>query len=849
MKRPKFILLLLLLVLSVSSSPWAAAPEELIAEAEKAVDLQMRHGRRDGQAIALSHLGQVYFRQGDLVSARFYFEQALKLHQAVHDSRGEAALYDNLGGLETRLGHYGEALCYLRKGLHLFDAARNLPSVAHLLANMGILYWNRSRARAFDSLNPFLDDSCPQVPKPKHEQDCNTDNTEMGTAECLLEAAVEICERDGARNPRVLGGAHSALGAIAVSAEQWQSGMRHQLAALNAFREAGDPWGKATSMLNLAHALYIGGALQEAVSRYRDTIALATESDEHEILWRAHTGLGFALRDLNKLSGAIDAMKIAVDIIEQIREELPLASDSLSESRLDYLYSRREPYEALIDLYLAQDAKSPGNDFDRRAFRVFEHQRGRMLLDQLGEGRAERFFTQAKGLPDEKERLRDELEQTDSDLAGARNQSFQHIDAQKIESFAVDRKALQAKIQALDAKLRRFAAPATETEVIAALAPDEAMLVYSVGGDETTLWLLTEAGLRTHRIQVGERELSKRVGMLRTALQRKDWGTRGTTIRLQSPREVPTGMSLSRALHDLLMPEAVRSTLSDKELAIIVPSGPLQDLPFEILASVGLNDRPRFLIEELAVSYLSSASLLPLTRRNRPLSPDRRESLLAFAVNRYDKLQPLQMAESEAQEVAKKLGLSVDDATRHLYLAEAATPEQVKDLSKANRLADYRYVLFAVHGDLPAQISRHQQPALVLSAPGEDDGRLTMEEVLELRLDADLTVLSACQSGRGEAVRGEGVIGLTRAFMVAGSRAVAVTLWNVDDASSKALSGALFDSLAKGQRDGARALREAKLRMIRGASSGRDFSAPYYWAPLVLFGDPALGAGAHKSSL
>jgi CHAT domain-containing protein len=166
-----------------------------------------------------------------------------------------------------------------------------------------------------------------------------------------------------------------------------------------------------------------------------------------------------------------------------------------------------------------------------------------------------------------------------------------------------------------------------------------------------------------------------------------------------------------------------------------------------------------------------------------------------------------------------------------------ATEAAVKSASASGRLARARYVHFATHGIL-GQGDR-QQPALVLGplgtddhpdARGANDGLLLLDEVLNLRLNADLVVLSACRTGQGNLSNGEGVEGLARAFLSAGSRGVVCSLWGVDDRETARLMTGLYGGLTKG-RPAADALRDAQLRMVRQGK------APLYWAPFLLVGE------------
>ncbi|MFC1886794.1 CHAT domain-containing protein [Thermodesulfobacteriota bacterium] len=157
---------------------------------------------------------------------------------------------------------------------------------------------------------------------------------------------------------------------------------------------------------------------------------------------------------------------------------------------------------------------------------------------------------------------------------------------------------------------------------------------------------------------------------------------------------------------------------------------------------------------------------------------------------------------------------------------------------ETKKIDDYRYLVFACHGILPGEISYVDQAALVLSDPdpvSQKEGFLTMADVFGLKLNADLVTLSACNTGRGKTVKGEGVMGLTRAFMYAGTPAITVTLWSVNSMSAKQINVGFFQNL-KAEESRAEALRKIKLRMIQG-KEGETWQHPFYWAPVVIFGD------------
>ena len=165
-----------------------------------------------------------------------------------------------------------------------------------------------------------------------------------------------------------------------------------------------------------------------------------------------------------------------------------------------------------------------------------------------------------------------------------------------------------------------------------------------------------------------------------------------------------------------------------------------------------------------------------------------------------------------------------------VYTRDAASEETIK--SEAGK---YRYVHLATHGFL--NDAAPLLSSLVVAKPGpgsSEDGFLTAREVYDFRLNADLVVLSACNSGRGEARTGEGLVGLTWAFFVAGAPSQVVSQWSVDDAATSQLMGQLYANLKAGMLRG-EALRRASLTLMH--SPGRHCAHPYFWAPFILVGD------------
>jgi CHAT domain-containing protein len=325
----------------------------------------------------------------------------------------------------------------------------------------------------------------------------------------------------------------------------------------------------------------------------------------------------------------------------------------------------------------------------------------------------------------------------------------------------------------------------------------------------------------------------------------------------------------ARILFDVLLGDA--RALTSRSHLVFVPDGSLAFLPFETLRT-----KKGYLIEERLVTYTPSLAVAELIRNRK--QPDGKHAVLAMGGAEYDQqaakkpveqLPRGQIAWDAQRRQARGLTLTgtyaelgygsfadlpgtrkeVNGIARivpdtKVLLGPSVTEARIKRMSREGELAKYRTLHFATHGiALPETPSLS---ALVLSqtknATEGEDGFLTMAEIAKLRIDAEQVVLSACDTGLGKLYAGEGVVGLTQSFFVAGARAVAVSLWEVADDSTAALMLSAYETSQTKGSSFAQAMAEAKRSLINGRSGGGRFSRPYYWAPFVHYGSWSAGA-------
>lgn len=820
---------------------------------EEAYKMSVAHGYGGYAATSLTVAGKVYRNLGQYEKALEHHRKALSIRSSIdNDKIGEDLL--SLGTVYRFLGQYLKSLEYLEKAVEVFRRRNVWKFEATALSEIGAVYRLMGQ---------------PERALTYHEQ-------ALAISRKLKNRVQEQYD------VLYIGIAHLALGELPKAHRYFEQ-------SLAIAREIQNPKGEGLSLLNLGDALYRMKEYKRAEEAVSRCLKIFLELGEREFTWRAEHSLGLIHVRQGRLEEALVEYERAIDVIEGLRSGLS------EEGRASYMENRMRVYDHLIGLLMTLHDKDPAKGYDRRSFEIFERKQGRSFLEAMGRSGAKQFAWIPGRLRDKESELEEELAECERSLNEELSGSVKERRRAKVRVLENRITGLRTALKALEEEIRRefpdyhalkHPKPASIGELQEkVLRPDELLLVYGVLERATALWVLSRRHFELVRIPIGEKELAARVDDFRD-------GLRAVLEAVQKPRPESVIRSIIQDsmeamwskgldLHRLLIPQALEKTVSEAETLYVVPSGSLYVLPFEALVQppvTGLK-KPAFLVESHPVAYLSSASLLKILReavirrREEPRYP-----LLAFANPVYgangastgegtrspsssrELAEPteevseasvrsrtflelmggafaeLPETEEEAREI-KEL-LAAPEASHPLQLRAAASRSNVMRMNDSDRLRDYRYLVFSCHGVLPEELDSIRQPSLVLSHPdpqNRQDGFLTMADVFTLRLNADFVSLSACNTGMGQIVRGEGMIGLTRAFMYAGTPALMVNLWSVESQSAKLLNTSFYRHLKGGVGRG-EALRRSKLELIQG-ERGEHLRHPFFWGPSVIFGD------------
>jgi CHAT domain-containing protein len=839
-------------------------------------------GDRKLEGAALNNLSLVYDEQGDYRRSLEQYQHVLELYRDTDFARGESDTLGNIGGVYFLLGQYRKAMHYYQQSLAISERLGLKPSMSQDLGNLALCHLGLGQiSEALSSFDRALN-LARDAGLAKEEADWLVGKgmalIRRGEYDPALDnyrAALETYEKAGLNRELIeglnhLGSLYSLLGdagsaeqdfrraiaqarvighklgvatnLIALGDLEWQRRRYEEAAALYAqalvlAREMDDRALVAQSLVQLAFAHRDQGQLEKGLREAQQALETAREIEaqlleaqalyaagelkrhqgqpeaalgdyttgekivrplaEPELGWRLAYGQGLALEALERNEEAVKLLERAVTIIEAVRSRL-----REERFRAGYIEDKYQVYVALVRLLLKLGRISD-------AFLVAEKLRARSYLDLFNRG--------VPPLQNEAQRqavveLRERIRQLQRAIEEETFMPGPEQRASALQVFSGELVAAEREYQNLLDDLRQaepafamagtLAIPPAE-QVQRILPADGALLEYVVAEDSVAVFVVTRKNVFAKTVPLRRVDLHTKTELLRDLLQRTE------SEEWRMPAE-----SLSSFL---IEPVEQEGWLTGVNLLYLVPHGILHYLPFAALPR-GNGAGDRFLVEDYALAYLPSATALVYGNggKGSPVA-----SLLALAPARSR----LRYAQQEARQVAKFFSQQPKVLVGH----------EATESSFKNEADRFGVIHLATHGyfnKLNPLLS-----GLELEPDRHDDGRLDVHEILGLRLNTDLVTLSACETALGsgyfaEVPAGDDFVGLTRAFLFAGSPSVLASLWEVDDRSTLQFMRSFYRYL--NQADKAASLAQAQRTMYQ---NGGRYEHPYFWAPFVLVGE------------
>ncbi len=787
-------------------------PEESEEFFERALQVAIEEGDDVLRARTLHNQASASVLREDLATALERFSEVRRMWQKLENPAEEANTLYNLSRALQGLGRYPDTVDALEEALALRRGLDDTQGVATVLLQLG-------------NVRRLMGD--------------------FQESEAHFEDALEESSKISNNELRLL--LSNNLGLVRA-----ESGQRSEAAA--AFEEVLEeahglnqrPY-EAMAALNFAALRREEGDITASFELLERARALFSSLDDRRHLAACSLLEGLALRDRGDGPAALTKLERAVAEVEALR--LGYSGWAL---RMAFFETRQSYYDELADLQIDLHRSTGNAYYLEQALFTSERRRARSLLDAVAEGPLK--FRGDASLLEREQRLSGELAEVDREAKlGALAAGADLVRRQR---------RLLLELETVRGEIRRTSpqyAEITRHEPLAAeairqqvLDEDTRLLVYSLGQTRSFLFTLgRDEPLEVFQL-AGRQHIRRAVEAARqafTSLNQERW-----------PRHRRSLQELS----DLLL-GPVASTLDGRRLAIVA-DGILQTLPFSgLLEPSGRPTdagRPFWMLEDREVVHLPSASSLAALRRETRARQPARYELAVFADPVFSASDE-RLEERFRQAAIAAEGLKKDSTRAYLTATSrggklyrlADTERELRAIQKlanpdrsrffqgfaANRQAfenpeieDFRILHFATHGLLDA--AHPDLSGLALSLLDEEghpiDGFIRTHEIYSRSLRADLVVLSACETGLGKEVRGEGLVGLPRGFLYAGVPRVVVSLWNVNDASTAELMTDFYTHLADGEPPSA-ALRQAQLKMMRSKERG----APYYWAPFIFLGD------------
>ncbi|MDF5733269.1 MAG: CHAT domain-containing protein [Rhizonema sp. PD38] len=762
----------------------------------QALSLWKNIGARNNETDALTWIGDVYRKLQDYPQALNYYQQALDISKITGDCANEAYLLERISRTYLATGDYQQAISFGNKTLNL---SRNL----------GV----NERQLFFEALT------------------------------LNIRAQVEIKQGN------------------------YSQALEDAQKARKAARESGYREVEGRVISSTAEAYAALKQPKKAIQTYTEQLALYQEIGFSGEQAQSLYNIAKLQRQNKQLPEALSEIYKAIIIIENIRKEV--VSEDLKTS---FFATVQDYYQLKIDLLMELHKQNPSKGYNALALNTSERSRARSLLELLTEAHADiRKGVDPKLLEEERsvQQQIDARRKIRIELLSSKTNPEQVDELnKKIEELSEKYQQVLASIRA---KSPGYAAltqpqPLTLAEIQASVLDDNTILLqYSLGKEHSYLWLVTKTGLKSYELPKGEDiETAAKKFYQNIKGGGELYSRGGITVQPGTNSENPE--KVANKLSQMLL-KPVAGELRNQRL-LIVADGILQYIPFAALPNPTQTKLQPLLVEHEIVNA-PSASIIAVVRnetKNRNVAV-KKLAVLADPVFSKDDNRLKQSVSHGGQNRGKntnstdlnalalrhsscnsnfsfpRLEGTLTEAKNILSLVPESSRKSAFDFA-ANRttvtnpeMSQYQIVHFATHGMFDTNNPKCSSVVLSLvdSKGNAEDGFLQLQDIFNLNLPAELVVLSACETGLGEQVKGEGLVGLTRGFMYAGSPRVAVSLWSVDDKGTAELMTKFYTKMLKDNLRPVAALRAAQLEMWR--SPNPKYSQTDVWAAFTLQGE------------
>jgi len=761
---------------------------------EQAVSIARKLNNRKDEGICLNNIGIYFSKINNYAKALELYETALELARLSNNPQSENECLNNLGGLYQELGDYERALDIFFKAFSIDQQTFGRAYIAIDMNNIGVTYRKRG-------LHLGKKD-------------------DLRTALIYFEKCFALAEKSGDIKTALK--IQNNIGTIYADLEDYAAAIYQYNKSLEISQRIGDKESTSAILNNLGTVYFNLGDYEESTKYCQMSIDLAQQINSRTVLWEAFLDIGNAYKRQAKFAEAKKSYQESISVIENIRSNI-----EFEELKASYFGSnkRLESYYNLLDLLANEYSQNRDLRTGNEAFEFLEKARARAFLDSLEVSQVD--ISQGIDI-----KLANREKQIDRELTTLYKKTLvPNLPKEQLNKVRRDIQYFEDELDKLKREIRSTSPAYADLKYPKIISLEEArktlldsrtaVIAFSVGRDNSYGFALTHNNFSIFPISA-RKLLQERVGNYLKIISDKD----------------TKDFSIGESLFTELIDPAISPRI---ERLIIVPDDALHYLPFETLKN---NTNGRWLIEDYAVSYAPSlSSLCEIIKRSKSRKEKRTKDLLAFGDPDYGQIGRLAKGISTSLDIfseaslgrlefsgieVQQIAATIRADNKDIRILDQASEQELKKLP----LRNYKIIHLAAHAIIDDQ--KPARSAIVLSINGDDreDGFVQMREIYNLRLNADLVSLSACQTGHGQYIRGEGIESLNRAFFYAGASAVLTSLWSINDQASAQLMARFYFHLQQGL-SLMDALRAAKIEMLRSGA----VSHPFYWGAFQLTGD------------
>lgn len=833
---------------------------------------------RKPEGIALDNIGILLTGLGERRKAIEFHQRSLQIFRSIGDKKQQSYALNSLGRVYAYLGERQKAIEILTESLSLAKEAKNKKSEGIALNGIGAIYYrlqDTARAESYHvaALKLFeeTEDKYNQAITLNYLGNCVNENKEYQKAVEYYEKAIALHKSLSGR--QLEPSYFSNLGRSYFQLGNTDKGFEYLNEALKISQTQSDKSNEAFFSKSLGEFYLKLGNLKEAAECAEKSLEIYRTIEDPTRITKTLYLLTKIKSRLGKTDEAQTHIEEALNLIEGFRAEM--SSNNLRDSFSTTIY---DYYSAYIELLMQRQKLEPTKNFAELALQANERARARGLLNLLTESNIDIRQGVNEGLLAKEKELGNSLTARFENLTkvlSRKSDAMKIAELRKeIEQLRSDYEYTQAQIRRQSPRYATLTQPKTltlkeiQTEV---LDTDSVLLEYALGEEKSYLWIVSKDSFRTVELPA-KSAIEKTARQFYESLTARNKQVEFETTNERADRIFIADSDLQKFSKELsqqiLAPAA--PFLENKRL-LIVADGALQYVPFASLISPKSKVQSpksktenRFLIEDHEIVNLPSASALAILRREvngRPIAP---KTLAVLADPIFDKtderfqlIAEKNKPKTEFVAVSKKRLRDADFSNMDLprlpftrreadsisALVAENQKEKMLDFA-ANRnsamspeLSNYRYIHFATHGFINNE--NPELSAIVFSMIDENgkeqDGFLRVNDIFNLKLPAEMVVLSGCRTGLGKEIRGEGLVGMTRGFMYAGAKRVVVSLWDVNDEGTSELMANFYrEMLGAKKLPPASALRQAQISMLKD----KRWQNPYFWATFTLQGEP-----------